>query len=124
MVVAKTRWSRPQALNLLALTVGGFFLASELIASPTVNDMRVVDVAAGTWGCYEVTTGGDLILYPYPQPTSWTPFAGSVRADEYTILGWRGFYEIRPGGWVALEPFSDVSTGAAHEESCRASTIH
>lgn len=118
MVAAETRWSGPRALSLFAMTAGGLLLASELIASPTVDGMRVVDATAGSWGCYEVTSGGDLILYPYPQPSSRTSFAGSVPADEYTILGWRGFYAIRPGGWVALEPFSNLSPGVAPEESC------
>jgi hypothetical protein len=107
------------------MTTGSFLtLASAALAAPTVNGMHVVDPTVGIWGCYEVTTAGDLILSPYPQQAAWTSHAGPAQAEGHTILGWRGFYEIKPGGSVALQPFSDLSTAAAHEEACVRATIH
>jgi hypothetical protein len=107
------------------MTVGGLLtLASTALAAPAVDGMHVVDPMVGAWGCYEVTKAGDLVLYPYPQRAAWTSSADPAQADDHTILGWRGFYEVKPGGSVALEPFSDPSTATMHEEACVNATIH
>ena len=125
MAAVTVRRSGARASSLLMMTTGSLLtLASAALAAPTVDGLHVVGTTAGAWGCYEVTTAGDLVLYPYPQQTAWTSFAGSARADDHTILGWRGLYEIKPGGSVALQPFSDFSTAAAHEEACVSATIH
>ncbi len=125
MTAVTMRRSRSKASNLLAMTTGGFLsLASTALAAPAVDGMRVVDPVVAAWGCYEVTKAGDLVLYPYPQHAAWAPSAGSAQADGHSILGWRGFYEVRPGGSVALEPFSDPSTATMHEEACVSATIH
>ncbi len=109
----------------VVMTAGSLLtLASAALAAPTVDGMHVVDPTAGTWGCYEVTAAGDLILRPYPQQAAWASHAGSAQAEGYTILGWRGFYEIKPGGSVALQPFADLSKAAVHEKACIGATIH
>ena len=125
MIAVTTRRSRRKASSLLAITASSLLtMASASLAVPTVDAMHVVDPTVGAWGCYEVTTAGDLVLYPYPQPAAWASLASSARANGHTILGWRGFYEIEPGGSVALQPFSDRSTAATHEEACKDATIH
>jgi hypothetical protein len=107
------------------MTAGSLLtMASAALAASTVDGMYVADPTVGTWGCYEVTIAGDLVLYPYPQRAAWTSSAGSARADGHTILGWRGFYEIKSSGSVALQPFSDLPSAAVHEEACISATTH
>ena len=125
MTAVTMRRSRPQALSSLAMTAGSLLtLASAAFAASTVDGMYVTDPTVGAWGCYEVTTAGDLALYPHPQRAAWTSSAGPVQADGHTILGWQGFYEIKPGGAVALQPFSDMSRAATHKKACIGPTIH